>query len=78
MSETELVPHLAEGRMNMRRWFAAMELSHAALMAGLRAEVGPDGDIEEAYRRWNRRRMEIKDREYDRIAERHRRAAAED
>jgi len=54
----------------MRRWYVAMELSHTALMAGLRAEVGPDGDIERAYLRWNRRRLEIKRREYETIAER--------
>lgn len=30
----------------------AMELSNAMLMAGLRAQVGRDGDIHAAYRAW--------------------------
>ena len=29
-----------------------MELSNAMLMAGLRAQIGPDGDIHAAYRKW--------------------------
>jgi hypothetical protein len=30
----------------------AMELSNAMLMAGLRSQVGPDGDVFAAYRAW--------------------------
>lgn len=29
-----------------------MELSHAMLLAGLRHRIGPDGDLQEAYRQW--------------------------
>jgi hypothetical protein len=33
-------------------WYQAMELSHEMLMAGLRSRIGPDGDIQQAYRDW--------------------------
>jgi hypothetical protein len=36
-----------------------MELSHAMLMAGLRQRVGPDGDLQLAYREWYKRYQSI-------------------
>ena len=39
-------------RDRWEKWTQAMELSNAMLMAGLRAQVGDDGDIYAAYRAW--------------------------
>lgn len=62
---------------NFARWHAAMEASHTMLMAGLRDRAGPDGDIEEAYRRWNDARRSRKMRAYKRAAQRHAEREAE-
>ena len=42
------------------KWTQAMELSNAMLMAGLRAQVGPDGDIQAAYRDWYNKYQSLK------------------
>jgi hypothetical protein len=61
----------AQVAQNMARWREAMEISHAMLMAGLRDRVGPDGDVQEAYRQWNRRRREKKLQAYEEAAARY-------
>lgn len=33
-------------------WIDLMDATNELLLAGLRREVGPDGDLREAYRRW--------------------------
>ncbi len=33
-------------------WIDLMDTADELLLAGLRREVGPDGDLREAYRRW--------------------------
>ena len=62
---------------NFARWRAAMEASHTMLMAGLRDRVGPDGDIEAAYREWNDDRRSRKMRAYERAAQRYAERQAE-
>jgi len=57
---------------NMAKWYEAMEVSHALLMAGLRDRMGPDGDVMEAYRLWNQRRRARKLQAYQRAAHRYR------
>ncbi len=47
-------------RVRMAAWYRAMEFSHEMLMAGLRDRIGPDGDIQEAYRKWNEDRRSRK------------------
>jgi hypothetical protein len=47
----------------IRAWMDAEDASIAMLRAGLRREVGPDGDVDEAFRRW-----------YDRYADEHHQA----
>jgi hypothetical protein len=37
-------------------WYAVMEACDELLRAGIRREVGPDGDFEAAYRRWHEER----------------------
>lgn len=56
---------------NFARWFAAMEASHAMLMAGLRDQVGPDGDVLQAYREWRVARRARKRKAYQQAAERY-------
>jgi hypothetical protein len=45
-------PSPEEQRLNWAAWHQAMELSHAMLMAGLRHRIGPQGDLQAAYRQW--------------------------
>lgn len=57
-------------KANFARWYTAMEASHQFLMAGLREQVGPDGDVHEAYRQWNAARRERKLRALQNAAKR--------
>lgn len=41
-----------KSQKNWAAWIQAMELSHAMLLSGLRHQIGPDGDLQEAYRNW--------------------------
>jgi hypothetical protein len=50
-------------------WTDLMDASEALLLAGLRREIGPDGDLREAYRRWHAQQMEEHDRWMRRLAE---------
>jgi hypothetical protein len=50
-------------------WLDLMDSTEALLLAGLRREVGPDGDLKEAYRRWYAEQMEEHDRTVKRMAE---------
>jgi hypothetical protein len=36
--------------------------NEALVLSGLRAKIGPDGDLRAAYREWNARRLEEHDR----------------
>jgi len=46
----------------MQLWYELIDESEAFLLAGLRAKVGPDGDLPAAYREWYARHMEEHDR----------------
>ena len=46
-----------------------MDASEELLLAGLSREIGPDGDLREAYRRWYTRQMEDHDRAKQQMAE---------
>ena len=43
-------------------WVDLMDASEALLLAGLRRQIGPDGDLRDAYRNWYARQMEEHDR----------------
>jgi hypothetical protein len=43
-------------------WAELVDESEALLLAGLRAKVGPGGDLQAAYRQWYARHMEEHDR----------------
>jgi hypothetical protein len=42
-------------------WVDLMNATDALLLAGLRRKIGPDGDLEEAYRQWYARHMQEHD-----------------
>jgi hypothetical protein len=44
-------------------WRDLTDTSHKLLLAGLRRKIGPNGDLEKAYREWYRERMKQRDRE---------------
>jgi hypothetical protein len=49
-------------------WVDLMDTAEELLLAGLRREVGPKGDVREAYRRWYAEQMEEHDRAMRRTA----------
>jgi hypothetical protein len=51
----------------VRLW--AMDASEPLVLAGLRRDIGPDGDLREAYRRWYAQQMEEHDRWMRELAE---------
>lgn len=50
-------------------WAQLLDENEALLLAGLRAKIGPKGDLHAAYRRWYARRMEEHDRMQFSLAE---------
>jgi hypothetical protein len=50
-------------------WADLLDASEALLLAGLRRQIGPQGDLQEAYRAWYARQMEEHDRMVRRQAE---------
>jgi len=52
-------------------WLDLLHTCEKLLLAGLRREIGPDGDLQTAYRRWYREQMDEHDRlvaaSYDRL-----------
>lgn len=51
-------------------WVDLMNTCEQFLLAGLRREIGPDGDLQEAHRRWYEQQMEEHDRMILRMIER--------
>jgi len=43
-------------------WIEVMNASEQFLLAGLRREIGPDGDLKAAYRQWYKQYMEEHDK----------------
>ena len=46
------LPSDATAEDGLRAWLDVMRACEAFLLAGLRREIGPDGDLEAAYRAW--------------------------
>ncbi|MDA1139979.1 MAG: hypothetical protein O3B01_15495 [Planctomycetota bacterium] len=44
-------------------WRDLMDTSHKFLLAGLRHKIGPEGDLDEAFREWYRKRMNQRDKD---------------
>jgi hypothetical protein len=50
-------------------WAELVDENEALVLAGLRAKIGPDGDLQAAYREWYARHMEEHDRMQTAFAE---------
>jgi len=55
------VGHLPVAK-RVQLWVELVDENEALLLAGLRAKVGPNGDLQAAYRQWNSRQLEDRDR----------------
>jgi hypothetical protein len=65
MPTPELAPTVPEGLSLAERaalWIEMLEASDELLLAGLRREIGPQGDLRAAYRAWYAQWMEEHDR----------------
>ena len=56
------VPADATPQQCIRLWVDLMDACEQFLLARLREEIGPDGDLEAAHRQWYQRQMEEHDR----------------
>ncbi len=56
------VPEDATPQQCVAMWVDLMNTCEQFLLAGLRREIGPDGDLKAAYRRWYEQQMEEHDR----------------
>jgi len=56
------IPQDATPEQCIALWVDLMNACEQFLLAGLRREIGPDGDLRTAYRRWYAAQMEEHDR----------------
>jgi len=56
------VPDNATPEQCIAMWVDLMNACEQFLLAGLRREIGPEGDLKAAYRRWYAEQMEEHDR----------------
>ena len=59
---TPTVPPSATPEQCIAMWADLMNACDEFLLAGLRREIGPDGDLKAAYRKWYAEQMEEHDR----------------
>lgn len=72
-SFAHLAPSVPEGatpQQCIQMWLDLMDACDQLLLAGLRREIGPEGDLQAAYRRWYAEQMEEHDRTMQRMVER--------
>jgi hypothetical protein len=69
------VPKSATPQPCIAMWVDLMNACEQFLLAGLRREIGPEGDLKAAYRRWYAAQMEEHDRTMLHMMERLDRAA---
>jgi hypothetical protein len=65
MAPAELAPSVPDHTTPQQRialWLDLMEACDQLVLAGLRREIGPEGDLRAAYRRWYAEQMEEHDR----------------
>ena len=55
------LPRDATPEQCIRAWIDLMHTCDQFLLAGLRREIGPDGDLRAAYRRWYEKEMQEHD-----------------
>ncbi len=75
---TPTVPDDATPEQCIAMWVDLMNACEQFLLAGLRREIGPDGDLKAAYRRWYAEQMEEHDRVVLRMVERFNRCERND
>jgi hypothetical protein len=46
----------------LKLWMDVYDAAEAMVLAGLRREIGPDGDLQQAHRLWYQQQMEEHDR----------------
>jgi hypothetical protein len=56
------VPHDTTPEERVRMWVDLVNACEQFLLAGLRREIGPDGDLQAAYQRWYRQQREEHER----------------
>jgi hypothetical protein len=56
------VPKDATPQQCIAMWLDLLDACDQFLLAGLRRDIGPDGDLKAAYRRWYAEQMEEHDR----------------
>jgi hypothetical protein len=59
---TPRIPDDTPMEMRIKMWLDLLDASEQFLLAGLRREIGPDGDLKAAYRDWYRKEMEEHDK----------------
>lgn len=59
---TPSIPSDATPEQCIRMWIDLYNACEQFVLAGLRREIGPDGDLKAAYRRWYAEQMEEHDR----------------
>ena len=64
-----VIPDQLTPEQRVALWADLVDAGEALLLAGLRREIGPNGDIREAYRRWYAQQMEEHDRWMRHLAE---------
>ena len=73
LSSAELAPSVPEGtspQQCIAIWLDLLHTGHKLLLAGLRRDVGPDGDVHKAYCQWYARQMEEHDQTVVRMLQR--------
>jgi hypothetical protein len=73
---TPSVPESATPQQCIAMWMDLMNACDRFLLAALRREIGPDGDLRAAYRKWYAEQMEEHDRTMVRMIERLNRAGS--
>lgn len=69
----DLAPPVPEGappQQCIAMWMDLVDACEQFLLAGLRRQIGPDGDLNAAYRRWYAEQMEEHDRVMQRMVDR--------
>jgi hypothetical protein len=64
------IPHETTFQERLDLWVDLMNTCEQFLLARLRREIGPDGDLEAAYRRWYEQRCEEHEQDLIRMAQR--------
>jgi hypothetical protein len=72
------IPHRATPQQCVALWIDLMNACEQFLLAGLRREIGPEGDLRAAYRKWYAEQMEEHDRTVLRMMEEFRRRGGGD